>query len=129
VSFCQEGKDKTDGIIALHRPFSKYYWAVHEQGDKHYKLLKQHCGGENLIAEGKVKEEKNQAHLFEYFLSAGKKKKYLPMKDGSVALAAGGLLSADNRAVSKSIVRVQNKFAYAGKMVFGHCLCWGIQLS
>jgi hypothetical protein len=82
---CQDGKGKTDGVIALHRPFSKYFWAVHEQGDKHCKPLKQHHGEEELIAEGKMKEKKSQSQLFGYFPSTGKKKKYLTMKDGSVS--------------------------------------------
>ncbi len=37
------------------------------------------------------------------------------MEDGSVALAAGGELSADNRAVNRSIVGVRDNFACAGK--------------
>ncbi len=60
-----------------------------------------------------MKEKKYQAKLFGYFPSTGKKKKYPTMEDGSVALSAGRELSADDRAVSSSIVGVQNNVACA----------------
>ncbi len=52
---CQDGKGKSDGVIALCRPFSKYYWDVHEKGDKQKSILKQCHGEVELIARGKMK--------------------------------------------------------------------------
>ncbi len=95
--------------------FSKYYWDVHEQDDKHNKLLKQRCGEEELIAEGKMKEKKKQAQLIGYSLSAEKNKKYPAMEDESLAFAAGGELSAVDKAVIRSIVGLQDNFACAGQ--------------
>jgi hypothetical protein len=71
---CQEGKGKTDGVIALHRPFSKYNWAAHEQGDKYCKLLKQCPGEEENITEGKMKEKKNQVQFLDTFCLQGRRR-------------------------------------------------------
>jgi hypothetical protein len=64
---CQDGKGKSDGVIALHRPFSKYYWDVHEKGDKHKNLLKQGRGEEELIAKGKMKEKRTSHNFLDSF--------------------------------------------------------------
>jgi hypothetical protein len=73
---CRDGKGKSDGVIALRRPFSKYYWDGHANGDKHKNLLKQRLGEEELIAKGKMKAKKNQSQLCGFYQSAEKKKKY-----------------------------------------------------
>ncbi len=62
-----------------------------------------------------MKEKKNQSQLFGFFLSAGKKKKYPRMDDGSVPLSAGGESSAANRAVSRSIVGWHDNLACSGQ--------------
>ena len=63
-----------------------------------------------------MKEKKNQSQHFGFFQSAGKKKKYLRMDDGSVPLSAGGELSAANRAVSRSIVGWHDNLACSGQL-------------
>ncbi len=62
-----------------------------------------------------MKEKKNQSQLFGFFQSAGKKKEYPSMDDGSVPLSAGGELSAANRAVSRSIVGRHDNLACSGQ--------------
>ena len=61
-----------------------------------------------MIAKGKMKVKKNQSQLFGFFQSAGKKKKHPRMEDGSVQLSERGKLSATDRAVSKSIVKLDD---------------------
>ncbi len=58
---------------------------------------------------------KNQSQLFGFFQSAGKKKKHLRMEDRSVSLSAGGELSATNRAVSRSIVELDDNMDCSGQ--------------
>jgi hypothetical protein len=40
---CQDGKGNSDGVVSLCRPFNRYYWGAHEQGNKHCNLVKQGC--------------------------------------------------------------------------------------
>ena len=98
---CRDGKGKSDGAISLRRPFSKYYWDGHVNGDKHKKLLKQRLGKEELIAKGKMKVKKNQSQLSGFYQSAEKNKKYPRME----AVSHTSIVGTDEKvAVSRSIV-------------------------
>ncbi len=102
---CRDGKGKSDGAISLRRPFSKYYWDGHENGDKHKNLLKQRLGKEELIAKGKMKVKKNQSQLSGFYQSAEKNKKYPRME----AVSHTSIVGTDENfprkeAVSRSIV-------------------------
>ena len=102
---CRDGKGKSDGAISLRRPFSKYYWDGHANGDKHKNLLKQRLGEEELIAKGKMKVKKNQSQLSGFYQSAEKNKKYPRME----AVSRTSIVGRDENfprkeAVSRSIV-------------------------
>jgi len=102
---CQDGKGKSDGAISLRRPFSKYYWDGHANGDKHKNLLKQCLGEEELIAKGKMKVKKNQSQLSGFYQSAEKNNKYPRMEAVSRTSIVGWDENFPRKeAVSRSIV-------------------------
>jgi hypothetical protein len=115
VFYAKTARGKLMVLLLYTDHFFKYYWTVYEQDDKPNKLLKQRYGEEELIAEEKMKEKKKQAQLIGYSPSTEKNKKYPTMEDGSVALAAGGALSAVDKAVIRSIAGLQDNFACAGQ--------------